>query len=102
MRGMATIKPISGDSSYQDAFNEMRQFVLNSFGVPATLLAGESSTLSQAVHLAFEQQQKIKLVGMEFSLNVMLDPLIEAGRQALAEFVAGPSKELRRQQAEQN
>ncbi len=92
---MATIEPIPNDNSgYEDAWNEMRQFVLNSFGVPQDVLRGESSYASSSALLkAFEEQEKIRRFGMEFMMNMMLDPLLEEGRRILEEWMAEKAAE---------
>ncbi len=91
---MATISPIPGDDSYQDAWNEMRQFVLNSFGIPPDAVQG-ATALSQAyvTEQAFLAVMKPKLVGMEFAMNMALDPLLEEGRRIYEEWMAEKAAE---------
>ncbi len=98
---MATTSPIPGDGNYQDAWNEMRQFVLSSFGIPPDAVQG-TSVLSSAyvTEQAFLAVMKPKLVGMEFAMNMALDPLLEEGRRIYEEWMA--EKAAQQQTPERN
>ncbi len=53
---MATTSPIPGDSGYENAWNEMRQFVLNSFEIPPDTIQG-ATALSQAYATEWMEQK---------------------------------------------
>lgn len=81
----------------------MADAILSGFGVPAHLPDGTQTGYapSEAARLAFERQLQSHKVGLEFALNVMLDPLLEEGWRALEEYRAR-QRRLERTRHERN